>query len=1199
VRFIHTLHDRLFLAGYGWHVPDDAGQPLERSLVDRVVGGPERIVYEGAPVLLTAVLRQDHVARAAVAFEGGVLDTREACPPLSADETARLRQLRGLNPSKSPARALTRRMAREDHFESFVGAGNDAINARLKQDPETWVRALLGEPTSKDGDDWRYGTRGSLRVSITGSWAGMWNDFEQGEAARQPFDLVAREKGSAEAAREWLVNLLGDAPSAEEALPAEEVAAKAKAAAQERTAALELTNARKVAVAHRLVMQCIPVAGTLGETYLTKTRKIPKRKWPNTILFHPESQCLLVVAETPDGETAAVQRIVLTPDGRKATADEAQARGLPAPKFTQGVKRGAVVTLPGLADSPVQVVEGPEDGLTAWAATGYETHIALGGLGDYIPRDGYQTILCIDRDADDAPSTIALNRGVARMVRAGCDVVIATPYDEFKDKNHKDFNDLLRKKGLPAVKRRILEPQRAPAKITLDVATARTLVKKAVRNETFVSAALTKTEAPVWPARKPPALRQALRATTGTGKTGAARDMVVETLRTMRAAGDQRTAIIAVPTLVHGQEQLENFNTEFSVGLWRGRGAPDPNNPEKRMCRDLDLVKETHVLYLDAQSTCCWSRKGQCQFFDHCGYQAQRRERHDVWIVAHELLVSKRPDAIGEPAFIFADESFWEAGLQGISGIPIKLPLTALGNTKSKLYQNLDRARPLAEKPTAAVTERQKKFAKKMGDTGRRRDPFVYLNVSKSQILQAKMLRAIHEAPDGPLTRQAVIDGGLTSEDANAGYKLVWDAKVDPKIHPGMPAAARKKAIEAAQGNRVLGRLEMMWLATMLLVQGTNPAEASGWASLGVDKDQRVLILKGRRPIQESWHAPIMHLDATLDSRLLPGAEIIGDINVDAPHQYVRQVVDEAFSKSSLTKEKSKKLEKVLGTIHTLAARYAPEQVLCVMQMDVEELLKDRLPDNVTTAHHNNVAGRDEWRDVRALIVIGSTRPTPKAVEALAGCLRGRVIPPVNASSRHRWYEPRVVERTMRDGRLVYGIADHHPHPIAEAIRAQICESELMQIIGRARGINRTEKNPIDIWILAGTPLPVVVDEIVYWADLVPGPREHMLAAGGFAFESPGDAAAAYPALFRSRTAAAMGFARSGCWSEVRHIHYRVYSSVVNVTHLTTWAYLKAGPGRRPACVWTRRGAFADAEAVRVALEALLGPIKSVWPGVG
>jgi len=91
-RFLSVLHARCWLAGLGWFLLSAAGQLLERSIVDRSVGSPERLVFEGPPVLV-APLKQDATLRRPIATDGEVLDTLKVCPPLSAAEETRPKQV--------------------------------------------------------------------------------------------------------------------------------------------------------------------------------------------------------------------------------------------------------------------------------------------------------------------------------------------------------------------------------------------------------------------------------------------------------------------------------------------------------------------------------------------------------------------------------------------------------------------------------------------------------------------------------------------------------------------------------------------------------------------------------------------------------------------------------------------------------------------------------------------------------------------------------------------------------------------------------------------------------------------------------------------------------------------------------------------------------------------------------------------------
>jgi hypothetical protein len=91
-RFLKTLHDRCWLAGLGWMIVGSAGQLLERSIVDRTVGGSERLVFEGRPVLDHPV-QQDTASRRPIVTPGAIVDTRALCPDLTPVEQHELRRL--------------------------------------------------------------------------------------------------------------------------------------------------------------------------------------------------------------------------------------------------------------------------------------------------------------------------------------------------------------------------------------------------------------------------------------------------------------------------------------------------------------------------------------------------------------------------------------------------------------------------------------------------------------------------------------------------------------------------------------------------------------------------------------------------------------------------------------------------------------------------------------------------------------------------------------------------------------------------------------------------------------------------------------------------------------------------------------------------------------------------------------------------
>jgi hypothetical protein len=92
-RFLDALHDRCWDAGLGWYWLSVDGKMMERSIIDRSVGSPERLIFEGGPIVEHPVV-QDPEVRRPRPFEGSWIDTKTACPPLTAAEQARVNKIK-------------------------------------------------------------------------------------------------------------------------------------------------------------------------------------------------------------------------------------------------------------------------------------------------------------------------------------------------------------------------------------------------------------------------------------------------------------------------------------------------------------------------------------------------------------------------------------------------------------------------------------------------------------------------------------------------------------------------------------------------------------------------------------------------------------------------------------------------------------------------------------------------------------------------------------------------------------------------------------------------------------------------------------------------------------------------------------------------------------------------------------------------
>jgi len=134
-RFLRALHDRCWLAGLGWMMVSTNGALLERSIVDRMVGGPERLVFEGGPILVPP-LQQDKESRRPIVVEGMTLDTAAVCPPLSIVEQAQLNECKAKERARLVSEAAKAR-------EAFVAAQAKKLVERHPSMTESAARQVI------------------------------------------------------------------------------------------------------------------------------------------------------------------------------------------------------------------------------------------------------------------------------------------------------------------------------------------------------------------------------------------------------------------------------------------------------------------------------------------------------------------------------------------------------------------------------------------------------------------------------------------------------------------------------------------------------------------------------------------------------------------------------------------------------------------------------------------------------------------------------------------------------------------------------------------------------------------------------------------------------------------------------------------------------------------------------------------------
>ncbi len=323
----------------------------------------------------------------------------------------------------------------------------DDIKARLLDQLEDLAHRLLSEPNRRLSTkrEWRWGTKGSLKLTLTGRNQGRWYDFEAGTGG-DVFTLIQREiGGNFPAALAWAAEWLGLSTTDQRQPQRQRLSPRLNAAPQAACDdSADPATAAKRERARQIWQETIPAAGTLVEYYL------PGRgitcPIPEAVRFHPacprgQDRLPAMVALMTDPVTGApvgIHRTFLKPDGSDRLRDDKGkmmlgAAGVirlsPDEEVTQGL---------GLA-------EGIETGLSCisagfepvWAAT------SSGAMARFPVLAGIDA-LTLFADAD-GPGAKAAEACADRWTLAEREVEICTPQAP-----DSDWNDTLRRVGLVA-----------------------------------------------------------------------------------------------------------------------------------------------------------------------------------------------------------------------------------------------------------------------------------------------------------------------------------------------------------------------------------------------------------------------------------------------------------------------------------------------------------------------------------------------------------------------------------------------------------------------------------------------------------------------------------------------------------------------------------------------------------------------------
>ena len=546
---------------------------------------------------------------------------------------------------------------------------------------------------------------------------------------------------------------------------------------------------------------------------------------------------------------------------------------------------------------------------------------------------------------------------------------------------------------------------------------------------------------------EPPMPIHGIEAGTGIGKSYEMRN-IIRVLIWLLPPG--HCIFIAVPNHKLSDEMAEAFSDlGVSAAVYRGISADDPEASGKQMCR----------IALDAEAL----RRGGgklhelCEGCPHagvCGWQRQLKNEAQVWIGAQNLLFHPRSHPIPPIDFVVVDESPIAVGMRGFSGSDI---LTVSG---------------------AELRHRAEGGDSSLGS------------------MRNRLAEAIENGPiAAPLTAGSF--PMLTGLDVAGPAKKVHGEKEKVHAHGSMTGKERQALIEIAKRNQ-RRLIEVDIWKKLGAVIGDEPIPG-----LRIEKQSNVegvpelrLRLRQRRNVHSDFQRPTLLLDATPQwdaYRKFWNISQTTKIEAEMSHVTVRQIKWSASGAKLLadTETSDNNCGRVLRYIESRAANFRRVLVLC--QKGLEERLREGLPENVQISHFNAVRGLDLWKDVDCLILIGRPQPPPSEAEMQAEVIFDAVPDSLGGA----YYPKKEAGLSVTDDSLGNCIKmEFHPDKNSEMMRWLVCEAELIQCLGRARGVDRTADTPLQIDIIGTVPLPFAVNEVMSWPEAEPDPLDIMAGRG-------------------------------------------------------------------------------------------------------
>lgn len=882
-------------------------------------------------------------------------------------------------------------------------------------------------------------------------------------------------KGAFGQLRETCLDVLGWTDDSPPSLPVQRPK-KTDAEIEREDAARKAKALQRASAARQIILQSVKPIDD-GAAYL-KARGLPvdapNARWmPNPLNLpfksktktHMQAEgatgAIVMVARTRDGDAKAVQCIIIGTGGRPILEPERPGKKRRKLKRTLGAVRDpktpAAFRLPGSADKPLVLTDGPEDAISAYSA-GYPAWAALGSAFKNLdPEQGRTLVIFADNDGADSRAQATLEKAAVHFTDKGHPVAIARAPEP-----HKDANDLLQAEGPEAVTAAIeaatpwtppgddlppYRPARRPVRAEALYAN-HVAIMDGVKAEYEADAVYQANRdyrdrynderkarglfGPVFKADRREAadrFRSEVSALTGIPERdlklrGGAQGQLLLIVSDV-AAGKSHTVAIAirqhgrglvtwllVPTNEKAREAVAEFNQGSAPDqplalFWPGYGAtmkPERRNePGKRYCQRPDAMDAALKAGVEniGQSLCDDGKGSRCSFAATCPLLAARSAARDAADSERgALIVMAHANATGSTGAP-------QAGL-----IVIEEDIVGEAEESQFLtFENMSRI-----------------DWENGGDAG----------LINDQIAAWKAMEPLAEAiraKPGSVGLMDRIRATVTREQIEA-MRDALKAKAKRAaalIKPGMYEA---NILEYLQGERPSPTAQQRAFLDVLLDQWEGGPDSPRIAHIperrNDDGDPRAAGVKVyvRRKIRKSRSGGLLALDATGNPERLAEALGVDADDIDVINTRTRlpvlhtEIIGQSFAKAKIKapNPETKGGKNLASKIALFIEGFGGSNAFVATAKSIEQTLRDALPPGMAIAHHGAMRGLNSHAESPAAFLVSREEPTPWAVEAAVATRHGKQARDLTAIRDDALTQAAGRVRYVRQARMVFSM---------------------------------------------------------------------------------------------------------------------------------------------------------------------------------